>query len=156
VDGKTSMLNIYDTAGQEDFSFVRDQYIRMGEAFLCMYSVTSEATFEHVKVLYHRLMDLTDKESPFVVLVGNKADLASDRIVTTAQGKALAEKYGWTFMESSAKHKLNVVEAFEELVRMIRREEAKRAVLKWEEETEERVEIKKEKKKLKKRRCTIL
>jgi len=154
------MLNIYDTAGQEDFSSVRDQYIRIGEGFLCMYSVTSDATFEHVKDLHNRLMDLSDQEeSQFVVLVGNKSDLVSDRTVSTEQGKALAAKYGWSFMESSAKTKTNVVEAFEEVVRMLRREEAKKVLIKWQEEetTVEREDVKKDKKrKIKRRKCIVL
>jgi Ras-related protein Rab-8A len=47
------------------------------------------------------------------VLIGNKCDVpASERRVTTEQGKKLAEEYGIKFFETSAKEKINVDEAF--------------------------------------------
>jgi len=120
IDGEESILNIYDTAGQEDFSAVRDQYIRIGEGFICMYSITTEASFQEVTNLRDKLCNITEEEDHPVVLVGNKADLEEDREVATKDGQDLANSFGWKFMEASAKTKTNVVEAFEEIVKSIR------------------------------------
>jgi len=57
---------------------------------------------------------------PFV-LVGNKCDLESDREVPKEKGEELAKEIGCQFMESSAKTKVNVTEAFHELVREIKK-----------------------------------
>jgi len=120
IDGEESILNIYDTAGQEDFSAVRDQYIRIGEGFLCLYSITTEASFQEVNNLRDKLCNITEEEDHPVVLVGNKADLEEDREVTHEEGQELANQFKWKFMEASAKTKTNVVEAFEEIVKSIR------------------------------------
>jgi len=116
-----SHFKIYDTAGQEDFSAVRDQYIRIGEGFICMYSITNDASFQEVSTLRDKLVDITEEESHPVVLVGNKCDLEDDRQVQKLQAQGLASKYGWTFIEASAKNKINVTETFHEIVRCIRR-----------------------------------
>jgi len=121
IDGWEAVLNIYDTAGQEDFSAVRDTYIQIGEGFLCMYSITSTSSFQEVKHLRERIITITDKDNIPVVLIGNKADLPEDREVPTATAEALAREFGWGFMEGSAKTKTNVVEAFEEVTRRIRK-----------------------------------
>ena len=56
------------------------------------------------------------------ILVGNKKDLDMGRVITYAEGKALADKLGIPFMETSAKTGHNVTEAFHELVRITPRE----------------------------------
>eukprot|EP01123_Difflugia_compressa_P003477 TRINITY_DN1451_c0_g1_i2.p1 TRINITY_DN1451_c0_g1~~TRINITY_DN1451_c0_g1_i2.p1 ORF type:complete len:195 (-),score=47.71 TRINITY_DN1451_c0_g1_i2:199-783(-) len=121
IDGQEAILNIYDTAGQEDFSAVRDTYIQIGEGFLCMYSITSNASFQEVRHLRERIINITDKDNIPVVLCGNKADLPDEREVATTTGEALAKEFGWGFLEGSAKTKTNVVEAFEEVTRRIRK-----------------------------------
>jgi GTPase SAR1 family protein len=51
--------------------------------------------------------------------VGNKCDLADQRVITTEQGEALASKFNAKFIEASAKTKINVDEIFHTLVRLI-------------------------------------
>lgn len=101
-------------------SAVRDQYIRIGEGFICMYSITNEASFKEVSNLRDKICSITEEESHAVVLVGNKCDLESDRQVKKEAGEALAKQYGWRFLEGSAKAKINVTETFLEIVRAIR------------------------------------
>lgn len=57
---------------------------------------------------------------PFVLL-GNKCDLVEYREVQKADGEALAKKLGCIFMETSAKERINVDQAFHELVRSIKK-----------------------------------
>ncbi len=55
-----------------------------------------------------------------MVLVGNKIDLEGQRVVSTEEGKALAMKYGMSFLETSAKERIKVEEVFIEVVRKTR------------------------------------
>ncbi len=51
VDGETVLLDILDTAGQEEFSAMRDSYMRGGQGFLIEFAVNSALSFNEVMVL---------------------------------------------------------------------------------------------------------
>jgi len=120
VDEDECLLDIYDTAGQEDFSAVRDQYMRTGDGFLCVYSVTHYASFAEVPSLHDHILRVKDSEEIPFVLVGNKCDLEQSREVPREKGDELAHKLKCKFLESSAKERVNVTESFYELVREIK------------------------------------
>ena len=48
IDGETCLLNILDTAGQEEFSAMRDQYMRTGEGFLIVFAVNNAKSFDDI------------------------------------------------------------------------------------------------------------
>lgn len=48
LDGETCLLDILDTAGQEEYSAMRDQYMRTGEGFLLVFAVNSPKSFEDI------------------------------------------------------------------------------------------------------------
>lgn len=99
---------------------MRDQYMRTGDGFLCVYSITLQASFDEAINLHEHILRVKDADSVPFVLVGNKADLEEDREVSTEKGQNLANDLKCPFMESSAKTRTNVVEAFEALVREIK------------------------------------
>merc|ERR1711879_126402 len=121
VDAIACMLDIMDTAGQEEYSALRDQYMKTGQGFVLGYSITSTTSFDAASKLRTQILRIKE-DSPDIpiMLVGNKLDLADDdRQVTTEQGRGLAQKFGCGFIEASAKTNTNVKEMFFELVRMI-------------------------------------
>ena len=90
---------------------MRDLYMRNGQGFVLVYSITSQATFND-------LIDTNDQierikgmrsETP-LVLVGNKCDLEDERVVSRQQGESLAQSLRCTFLETSAKSRINVNE----------------------------------------------
>mmetsp|Transcript_6463 Transcript_6463/g.18322 ORF Transcript_6463/g.18322 Transcript_6463/m.18322 type:complete len:192 (-) Transcript_6463:102-677(-) len=121
VDGSACMLDIMDTAGQEEDSALRDQYMKTGQGFLLVYSVTTQASYDAVTRLRTQVLRIKEDQPEIpIVLVGNKIDMEEERAVSTEQGKQLAEKWGNTvFVETSAKANVNVTECFVELVRLI-------------------------------------
>jgi len=46
IDDQNALLDILDTAGQEEFSSMQDQWMREGKGFLLVYTITSRATFD--------------------------------------------------------------------------------------------------------------
>ena len=125
IDGHTCLLEILDTAGQEEFTALRDQWIRECEGFIIIYSIISSLSFHQVEVFKRQVVRVKDKENLPMMLVGNKCDLEDEREVSFAEGTALAEKLGCQFKEASAKTRVNVEEAFYDLVRAIRKDTGK-------------------------------
>jgi GTPase KRas len=130
IDGESCMLEIFDTAGQEEYTALRDQWIRDGQGFVLVYSVCSRSSFTRIRK-YHRQVSKA-KESvlseffnlPYVpmMLVGNEFDRATDREVSTQEGHALSRELGCEFVEASAKNCINVEKAFYDVVSLIRRQ----------------------------------
>jgi len=125
IDDKPAMLDILDTAGQEEFSSMQDQWMRDGKGFLLVYSIISRNSFDEISVIYDKILRVKDKDKVPMVLVGNKADLKDMREVSYEDGSNLAKRWVCPFFETSAKIKLNYEAAFYELVREIRREDGK-------------------------------
>lgn len=124
IDEETCLLDILDTAGQEEYSAMRDQYMRSGEGFLCVFSITSRSSFDEVSAFREQILRVKDADKVPMVLVGNKCDLESERQVTSAEARETSKTFECPFFETSAKTRVNVEESFYELVREIRRSKA--------------------------------
>ncbi|KAJ7411160.1 hypothetical protein WISP_103964 [Willisornis vidua] len=120
IDERAARLDILDTAGQEEFGAMREQYMRTGEGFLLVFSVTDRGSFEEIYKFQRQILRVKDRDEFPMILVGNKADLDHQRQVTQEEGQQLARQLKVTYMEASAKIRLNVDQAFHELVRVIR------------------------------------
>ena len=118
-DVQQCVLDILDTAGQEEYSSVREQYIRTGDGFLIVYSITDRSSFLEAEAIYNFLLRILGVESTPAILCGNKIDLVDSRVITEKEGVDLAKKLGISFLETSAKTAHNVGEAFETLVKEI-------------------------------------
>eukprot|EP00039_Didymoeca_costata_P018223 m.332642 g.332642 ORF g.332642 m.332642 type:complete len:186 (+) comp16977_c0_seq1:1418-1975(+) len=121
VDGQQCMLEILDTAGTEQFTAMRDLYMKNGQGFALVYSITANSTFNDLNDLRDQILRVKDVEKVPIVLVGNKCDLEDERVVGKGQGEQLAKTMQCTFLESSAKKKINVNDVFFDLVRQINR-----------------------------------
>eukprot|EP01115_Flamella_aegyptia_P015581 TRINITY_DN96790_c0_g1_i1.p1 TRINITY_DN96790_c0_g1~~TRINITY_DN96790_c0_g1_i1.p1 ORF type:complete len:190 (+),score=91.77 TRINITY_DN96790_c0_g1_i1:34-603(+) len=122
IDDETCLLDILDTAGQEEYSAMRDQYMRTGQGFLLVYAITSRSSFDEVNTFREQILRVKDKDRVPMALVGNKCDLETERQVTSSEGQDLAKSYGCPFFESSAKTRVNVEESFFAVVREIRKD----------------------------------
>lgn len=129
IDGEAALLDILDTAGQVEFTAMRDQYMRCGEGFMICYSVTDRHSFQEA-VEYRKLISrVRASEDIPLVLVGNKFDLQQQRKVTTEEGKVLANQLGCPFYETSAALRQFIDDAFYSLVRQIRAKERSRSTV---------------------------
>ncbi|CUG54184.1 ras-related GTP-binding protein, putative [Bodo saltans] len=121
VDNTPAVLTIVDTAGQDAFGAVRDQYLKRGQGFLLIYSIADSESFQNLKRIYAQLLRTKGDHSQMsCIVVGNKLDLAAQRAVSYDEGKMFASHAKCPFMEISAKNRGQVEEAFAVLVRSIR------------------------------------
>ncbi|KAG8983365.1 Ras GTPase [Tulasnella sp. 427] len=138
---------------------MREQYMRTGEGFLLVYSITSRNSFEEISTFHQQILRVKDKDFFPVIVIGNKCDLEYERQVgmnatfvsqlgmanlshhkyytalghalahlhlrrrlpPKLEGRDLAKHFGCPFLETSAKQRIHVDDAFIQLVQEIRK-----------------------------------
>nr|XP_035923403.1 GTP-binding protein Rit1 isoform X1 [Halichoerus grypus] len=140
IDDEPANLDILDTAGQAEFTAMRDQYMRAGEGFIICYSITDRRSFHEVREFKQLIYRVRRTDDTPVVLVGNKSDLKQLRQVTKEEGLALAREFSCPFFETSAAYRYYIDDVFHALVREIRRKE-KEAVLAMEKKSKPKTSV---------------
>ncbi|XP_059427887.1 ras-related protein RABC2a-like [Corylus avellana] len=116
VGGKKLKLTIWDTAGQERFRTLTSSYYRGAQGIILVYDVTRRDTFTNLSDVWAKEVELYSTNQGCVkMLVGNKVDIDSERVVSREEGIALAKELGCLLLECSAKTRENVEQCFEEL-----------------------------------------
>uniref|UniRef100_A0A8D3ATQ1 RAP1A, member of RAS oncogene family a n=1 Tax=Scophthalmus maximus TaxID=52904 RepID=A0A8D3ATQ1_SCOMX len=69
VDGQQSMLEFLDTAGTEQFTAMRDLYMKNGQGFALVFSITAQSTFNDLQDLREQILRVKDTEDIFYDLV---------------------------------------------------------------------------------------
>ena len=88
---------------------MRDLYMKNGQGFVLVYSITAQSTFNDLQDLREQILRVKDTDDVPMVLVGNKCDLEDERVVGKDQGLNLARQFNnCSFMETSAKAKIGV------------------------------------------------
>lgn len=124
---------------------MRDLYMKTGQGFLLVFSITSRASLEELATLREEIIRIKDDENVPVVIVGNKADLVDQRAVDRAKAFSISQRWQAPYYEASARTRsmwtapftfstaltntnllpANVDEVFVDLCRqMLRREDA--------------------------------
>eukprot|EP01129_Flabellula_baltica_P008217 TRINITY_DN3243_c0_g1_i1.p1 TRINITY_DN3243_c0_g1~~TRINITY_DN3243_c0_g1_i1.p1 ORF type:complete len:196 (-),score=43.49 TRINITY_DN3243_c0_g1_i1:54-608(-) len=119
VDGEQYMLEILDTAGTEQFTAMRDLYMKNGQGFVLAFSIIAQSTFNDLPDMREQILRVKDVANVPTMLVGNKCDLSDERVITTEQGEAMAQRFECPYIEASAKMKINVDKIFVELVKQV-------------------------------------
>ena len=117
TEGRIVTLILWDIAGQERFSAVRDKYYNGASLAAVVYDVAAQGTLKNVKNWLNDVKRYAPKKVP-VVLVGNKIDLPG-RAVSEQEGAKLAKEIGAVFVETSAKTGENVRKLFEKLLGLL-------------------------------------
>ncbi|KMZ61684.1 Ras-related protein RABC2a [Zostera marina] len=120
VDGKKLKLTIWDTAGQERFRTLTSSYYRSAQGIILVYDVTRRETFTNLCDIWAKEIELyCSNQNCIKMLVGNKVDKESERMVTMEEGYSLAKQIGCLFLECSAITRENVEKCFGELATKI-------------------------------------
>ncbi|CAA2995572.1 ras-related RABC2a-like [Olea europaea subsp. europaea] len=116
VGGKKLKLTIWDTAGQERFRTLTSSYYRGAQGIVLVYDVTRRDTFTNLSDVWAKEVELYSTNQDCIkMLVGNKVDRESERVVSREEGISLAKEFGCLYLECSARTRENVERCFEEL-----------------------------------------
>ena len=118
IDKKIYRIQIWDTAGQENFRSIARAYYKNSVCTCVVYDISSHSSFENIQSWIDDCTKQT-AQSVLLVLIGNKNDLINQREVTYEEGETFAKNHKMMFLEVSAKTGNNVNEIFEESVKKI-------------------------------------
>ena len=121
LDGEETQIDILDTAGQEDYAAIRDNYFRSGEGFLCVFSIVENESFQATSDFRDQILRVKQNDRVPFLLVGNKCDLEDSRQVPAHDAQEKAQQWNVPYVETSAKTKHNVDKVFYDLMREVRR-----------------------------------
>lgn len=108
-------LILWDTAGQERFRTITSSYYRGAHGVIIVYDVTDRTSFESVRRWQQDVERYAGSEVK-QMLVGNKCDLQTRTAVSHAEAQELADSFGMSFLETSARSAQNIEHAFGSLV----------------------------------------
>jgi Ras-related protein Rap-1B len=113
-----------DTAGTEQFTAMRELYMKQGQGFLLVFSITNMTSLQELSELREQIIRIKDDENIPLVIVGNKSDLEEDRVVSRARAFQISQLWGNApYYETSARRRANVDEVFVDLCRQIIRKD---------------------------------
>lgn len=115
---KSYKVNIYDTAGQERYQSISLNTIKNADGIILMYDITNKSSFDSISNWMKGIKEIKGDNFP-IVLIGNKCDLESTRVISKEKGEELANLYKISFFETSNKNKVNIEQSFSEIVNII-------------------------------------
>ena len=110
-DNQTYRIQIWDTAGQENYRSITRSYYKNSICAMIVYDITNKDSFDNIKNWLNEIHNQSPK-NVLIVLIGNKIDLDDRRLITFDEGNEFAIKNGLIFMETSAKTGEGVEEIF--------------------------------------------
>lgn len=116
-NGKQIKINIWDTAGQEKFKSIISYYYKNVAAAILVFDVTNRESFENIQCWIDEIKfncNLSDKIP--MVLIGNKNDKISKRVVTVSEANIFADKLNMDYFETNMYNWDGINDAFINLV----------------------------------------
>lgn len=110
-------IDILDSSGMDELVVMRPTWFKEREAFLLVFAINDKDSFNALTAFRDQLISFRQgitAPAPLII-VGNKADLANDRVIKLEEAKELAKTWGAEYLETSAKKDVNVTLAFEQL-----------------------------------------
>ncbi|XP_078126099.1 ras-related protein Rap-2a-like [Sander vitreus] len=117
VAGVKVTISIMDTSGSYSFPAMRKLSIQSSDAFALVYAVDDLQSLEAIKSLREEILEVKEDKYTPIVVIGNKTDRQNERQVSSKDVLSTMElDWNHSFVESSAKDNVNVLEAFKELL----------------------------------------
>ena len=112
------LVQVWDTAGQENFRSVTRAYYKASAVAMVVYDISNEESFQHIQSWIKDCKDLAPKTVQ-LILIGNKSDLEDQRVISKERGEDLARENNMLFFETSALNGNGVEEAFQKSIETV-------------------------------------
>jgi small GTP-binding protein len=115
IEGEQVEVDILDSSGLDELVVMRPGWFREREAFIMVYAITDRSSFAALRMFHEQLVTFRSNADVPIIIVGNKADLESARLIKKEEGQKLAKEFKADFYEASAKKDMNVTVIFEKM-----------------------------------------
>ena len=112
------LVQIWDTAGQENFRSVTRAYYKASAVAMVVYDITKEESFSHIQTWMKDCKELAPS-TVLIALIGNKSDLEEQRVITKERGENLARENNMMFFETSALNGNGIENAFKKCIEKV-------------------------------------
>ena len=119
VDSATIQIVIWDVAGQQKFTTMRQQFYLGTDGIFLTFDLTNDESFKNISRWHQDIQNQLDDRTLFGYIIGNKKDLTKRLTVDSNQAVSLATKLELGYIETSARTGENVDEAFYEIAKML-------------------------------------
>ena len=116
-DGTEAKLMIFDTAGQERFRSLSENYIKKANGILLVYNISERVSFQNIENWMESIKE--NSNGIPTILIGNKSDLNDERAVSFEEGNQKAQEFGCPFYETNCKNGDNIDKCFVELAELV-------------------------------------
>ena len=118
-EGKSILMDIWDTAGQEKHRALAKIFYKNSKAVLLVYDITNKKSFEEIKnYWYEQVKESSDKDT-ILALVGNKNDLINKKDVSEEDAEEFAKSIGAIFALTTATNYNSINVLFESIAKKI-------------------------------------
>ena len=118
VDGTELKLQIWDTAGQEKYRSITQNFYKNAMGVIIVFDLTDEGSFENVRNWIRQIKNHAG-ENVCKLLVGNKCDIM-DNLVDKSKISEFVKDTEIEYFETSAKSNTNINEAFYAIAKEIK------------------------------------
>ena len=101
-NGEQRIFKILDTAGEDDYQSLVDEWIKVANGFLLLFAINDRESFDILKDKFLKRISKNKKGNIPCILVGNKCDLESKREINQQEANGFANSVGMQYYETSA------------------------------------------------------
>ncbi|KAH0790792.1 ras-like gtp-binding protein ypt1 [Histomonas meleagridis] len=118
IDEKPIKLQVWDTAGQEQYRTITKSFLRGADGILLVFDLTNQNSFDMVNDWMNSIKE-NASSTVDIFLVGNKSDLT--RVVSQDKIDEFQKTNGVRYFETSACTGNNIQETFLEMAKVIKK-----------------------------------
>ena len=122
--GKSYIIQLFDTAGQERFRSIINGYYNMAKGIFIVFDLTNENSLNSIDYWVNNVKE--NNQEGKIVILGNKSDLKNEILKEEIINRQLEKYKDTVFIKTSAKTNKNINEAFERIIDVIENNEVKR------------------------------
>ena len=103
IKNQTINLDIWDTAGQENYRSLGRHFYKDSLIVLLVYDITNRESFDDLKTLWYNDLKRYGEKYSVLAIVGSKCDLFENEAVSEEEGRQFAEEKSAEYALVSAK-----------------------------------------------------